>query len=170
LKKMKIYARKYVWYRDLIFQCQILFDSSIQHLMFDNKQKVIRYLLPAENKIKYVAIKEQDGKRTRIGIAQFTRDLKTNCWWIAGFIPTPMQNKGLGIYVGVASINEFFKRNPDCSVYSGSFSYNTRAVRTTNSLGFTIYVQDERHFEGALTKEQFNNEFVNYIKERCHIE
>lgn len=166
---MRVSVREYRWYKDLFFQCQILFDDSIQRFMFDNKRKLIRYILPSKDVIKFVAIREQNGKKKRIGIAQFTKGHISDSWWIAGFIPTRLQNKGLGVYVGTASINELFKRYPNCTIFSGSFSFNYRAVRTTTSLGFKTYLQDEQHFESSLTKKQFDNEFVRFVKKRCNM-
>lgn len=166
---MKIYARKYRWYKDLFFQCHILFDKETQTTMFDKRWKVYKYFMPSKNMEKYIVIKEQNNKKKRLGITKFTRKTKENNYWIAAFVPQKQRNKGIGIYGGVASINELFKKHPNCTIYSSSRSSNLRAVRTTSSLGFTILVQDDKHIESALTKEKFDNGFVRYIITRYNI-
>ena len=166
---MKIYARRYRWYKDLFFQCLILFDKDIQTTMFDKRWKIIKYFKPSKNMVKYIAIKEHNGKKTRMGIAKFTRKSLENNFWIAGLVPKKLQDKGVGIYAGIACINELFKKHPDCTVFSASRSSNMRAIRTTTSFGFKVLVQDDRHFESSLTKEQFDNDFVRYIKKRGNI-
>lgn len=168
---MRIYAREYKWYKDLFFQCHVLFDKSIQNIMFDNRRKALGYFMPGRFFAKYTVIRvNDDGTKERTAIGAFLKDHRKNVCWIAGFVPTEMQNKGLGVYGGIACLNELFKRSPDCTVYSASYSSNTRAVRVTTSIGFRLYVQDEKHFEASLTKEQFDNEFVRQIKRRCNIE
>lgn len=166
---MKIYARRYRWYKDLFFQCNILFDKQIQKTMFDRRWKVFKYFLPSKNIEKYIVIKEQNGSKKRLGIAKFTRKTQDNVYWIAGFVPKKQQDRGLGIYVGITAINEQFKNHPNCMIYTSSRSSNMRAVRTTSSFGFKILVQDDRHVESSLTKEQFDNAFVRYIKKRGNI-
>ena len=167
---MKIYAKKYKWYRDFFFQCQILFDKSIQHFMFDNKRKMIDYFLPSNYEVKYVVVRENEGVTKKISIMTFMKDKRDGVFWIAGFVPTRMQNKGLGLYGAIASLHELFKLYPQCEVISASYSFNTRSVRVSKSIGFSMYVQDECHFEGSLTKEQFDNEFVFRVKKRLNME
>lgn len=166
---MKIYARRYKWYKDLFFQCNILFDKSTQTIMFDKRWKVIKYFMPSKFMEKYIAIKEENGKRKRLGIGKFIRKNSEDNYWIAGYVPKKHQDKGYGIYAGIACINELFKHHPECTVYSASRSSNTRAVRTTTSFGFKILVEDDKHFESSITKEQFDNDFVRYIKKRSNI-
>ena len=166
---MRIFARKYKWYKDLFFQCNVLFDKSIQNSMFDSSRNALSYFVPNRFCAKYVAIKEQEGKEEKICIAAFMKDRREDACWIAGFVPSKIQNKGFGIYGAVASWNELFKEHPRLTVFSASNARNTRAVRVTSSIGFHIYIQDERHCESSLTKEQFDNEFVGYIKDRYNI-
>ena len=166
---MRIYARKYKWYKDVFFQCHILFDKDIQKIMFDRRWHVIKYFKPSKNAEKYIAIKEHDGVKTRMGIIRFTRKTDENNYSIAGFIPKKQQNKGYGIFTAIACIGELFKRHPDCKVLSSSRASNMRAVRTTSSIGFEILVQDDKHFESSLTKDQFDNDFVRYLKKRNNI-
>lgn len=166
---MRIYARKYKWYKDLFYQLNVLFDKSIQNSMFDSGRNALSYFKPSRFCAKYVAIKEQDGKKEKICIAAFMKDSRKDVCWIAGFVPSKIQNKGFGIYGAVASLNELFKEHPQYTVFSASNASNTRAVRVTSSIGFQVYTQDEKHFESSLTKEQFDNEFVRYIKDRYNI-
>lgn len=166
---MRIYARKYKWYKDLFFQCNVLFDRSVRKDMFDNWRKVFAYFLPCRFYAKYVVIKEHANKKLKIAIGAFLKGENNDVCWIAGFVPYQNQNKGIGVYAGVACLNELFKEHPKCTVFSASHAYNTRAVRVTVSLGFRIYVQDEKHVESTITKEQFYNEFVSSIMRRCKI-
>ncbi|MCI6703359.1 MAG: hypothetical protein MR455_08605 [Prevotella sp.] len=138
--------------------------------MFDNKRKVFEYFKPGKFFVKYVVIREINGKKDKIAIVAFARGKRKEDFWIAGFVPTAMQNKGLGIYSGIAGLNELFKIKPSCTAFSASYSHNTRAVRATTSMGFHINVQDDKHFESSLTREQFDNDFVRQIKKRCNIE
>ena len=166
---MRIYARKYKWYKDLFYQCNVLFDKSVQKDMFDSSRSALSYFIPGRFCAKYVAIKEHEGKKEKICIGAFMKDQRENVCWIAGFVPSKIQNKGFGIYGGVACVNELFKEHPQYTILSASNARNNRAVRVTSSMGFQIYVQDERHFESSLTKEQFDNEFVKLIKNRYNI-
>lgn len=167
---MRIYARKYKWYKDLFFQCHILRDKAIQQIMFDNKRGVLKYFLPWTYHCKYIAIMENDGKTKRFSITTFRKDSEKGGYWIAGFVPAKMQNKGLGIYAGITFINEFFKTHPEATILSASRAANVRAFRTTLSMGFQCDVQDNRHFESSLTREQFDNDFVHYMMKRGGIE
>lgn len=165
-----IYAREYKWYKDLFFHFRI-FDRSVQHFMFDNKHMMLEYFFPRYFEKKYTIFRQIGKKKERISIISFLKDRREDVYWIDGFVPTRNQNKGLGIYAAVASLSKFFSEHPDCTVISSSYSFNTRAIRTTKSIGFTTIVQDDHHFEGSLTKQQFeDNEFVNLIKKRCNIE
>lgn len=166
---MRILAREYKWYKDFWFQCNVLFDKSLQNIMFDNTLKTLEYFLPFRFCAKYVVIRECNGKKEKVGFAAFLKDRRKKVCWIVGFVPTNEQNKGIGIYGGVACINELFNKFPDYTIFSSSHAYNKRAVRATKSFGFHMVSVGE-HFEGSLTKKQFDNVFVKDIKKRCNIE
>ena len=167
---MRVYVRKYRWYRDLFFQCHVLFDESIQHIMFDNLRKTLGYFMPGRFYEKYVVVMEQESSKERRAVCAFLKDPRKDVCWIAGFVPTRMQNKGMGVYGAVAGINELFKKHPSCTVLSASYAHNKRAIRVTTALGFRLYVNDDRHYEGSMTKAQFDNDFVKRIMRRCNIQ
>lgn len=165
---MKTTVRRYIWYKDIWFQLQILTDKTIQHYMFDNMLGVLRFFLPWTYDIKLICFIHKNGKKKRVGIAKFTQR-KENLYSIAGFIPTKLHNRGYGLYSGVAIIKYFFEHYPYATIHSCSASYNKRAYKTTKAMGFQLNVEDERHFDSTLTIEQFNNDFVRKIKERAGI-
>lgn len=167
---MRIYAREYKWYKDLFFQCHILWDKSVQRYMFDNKRGILAYFCPWTYYCKYICIMEDGGMRRKFSITTFREDPEKGGYWIAGFVPAKMQNRGLGIYAGITFINEFFKTHPDATILSSSNALNRRAFKTTLSMGFYCYEEDNRHFESSLTKEQFDNDFVHYMMRRGGIE
>ena len=165
---MNTIVRPYVWYKDIWFQLQILKDKSIQYYMFDNMRVVLRYFMPWTYCVKYVCIIENNQISKKISIVTFTKR-KDGLYSIAGFIPTKMQNRGYGIYAGIAFVKYFFQSYPNATIYSCSASYNERAFRVTKSMGFQLITQDKRHYASSLTKEQFNNEFVKKIIDRAGI-
>lgn len=165
---MKTIVRPYKWYKDFIFQFQIFTDKSIQYYMFDNIWKTLDYLLPWKYEVKYICIMKDQEKMQKVAIAKFTKETN-GVYAIAGFVPTNMQNRGLGIYAGIAVINHFFRSHPNAIIRSCSYAFNERAFKTTKCMGFKLNIQDERHYESILTKEFFDNDFVNKIKERVGI-
>lgn len=165
---MKTLVRPYHWYRDFWFQFQIVTDKSIQRFMFDDKRRVLGYFLPWKYEAKYVCLLEHNGVKRKIAMAKFSQN-HDKTYSIAGFVPTKIQNRGYGIYSGVAFINHFFNYYPNAIIRSGSFAFNTRAFKTTKCMGFELKAQDENHFDSTLTSEQFDNEFVRTIKSRAGI-
>ena len=77
---MRIFARKYKWYKDLFFQCNVLFDKSIQNSMFDSSRNALSYFVPNRFCAKYVAIKEQEGKEEKKkAFCQIIINRKSSC-------------------------------------------------------------------------------------------
>lgn len=165
---MKVYVRKTNYLKDLFFYIEVLLNPETKKMMFEGSGNLWRYFFPWRYYRRYVCIAKKNGKTVKIALAQFSKG-KPGEFWIAGAVNKESINSGMGIYAGIAFIDQFFKEQPSAIIKSGSFSFNERAYRTTLSFGFQLDTKDDKHFESSLTKEMFDNEFVRKIKERANI-
>ena len=77
---MKTTVRRYIWYKDIWFQLQILTDKTIQHYMFDNMLGVLRFFLPWTYDIKLICFIHKKAKHYSRNNYRHYHDYSTHCW------------------------------------------------------------------------------------------
>jgi ribosomal protein S18 acetylase RimI-like enzyme len=89
-----------------------------------NKEKANNYIcyLNEEEVAAYSSMKEMENKRVFIGIG----------------LKPEYCGKGLGNYFLSDSLNEIKKRYPDCIIYLEVRSWNQRAIKAYEKIGFTM--------------------------------
>lgn len=154
---------------DTAFYAECFRNDEFRYMIYKNEpidtNRLDSYVRQKDKDLKFVGSVVNKNELTDIGFAHFYYNEENTYTYVGGIHPNYF-NRGYGIYASIAMLALIYDLKGEIAISTGIFKHNVRSLKADLAIGFTIIKETEDKYILALAKNDFNNRFVNKVKQR----